>query len=421
MSMFAVIFKKELWTPRLLAWYLYDFANSLLIINITLYFSQWVVIDKKVSDFWFAVPFVIATLILVFLSPYAGELGDRKGKHYIIFVLTTLGAIGAAFLMFLIGRLSGNVTLALVLYGAYQLLIQTTFIPYDAFLKYLVGEGNYGKVSGIGFAFGQAGNILGLLLTLPIIRGQITFLGSDRLVPMLAGGILFLILALPSFFLLRIKQVQVNLPVNPSFFSSLFKNLKESKSRPGVLPFLLSFYFFSDAILTLNLFSAIYLQNVFSAPDTFKVKILILVFLGFLFGAFGSGAVSDIFGHRRVLLLALAGTAASIAAIALVGNLGILLLLFQVFGFAIGVVYATSRAYLASLIPPEESGKFFGLYVFAERFASVVGPLVWGITIWGFSAKFPFNYRLAALAMAGLVIIGILPLVLNKEKMKSWS
>ncbi len=37
------------------AWALYDFANSLLVINATVYFSQWVVVDRGLTDFWFAI------------------------------------------------------------------------------------------------------------------------------------------------------------------------------------------------------------------------------------------------------------------------------------------------------------------------------------------------------------------------------
>ena len=33
-------------------WTLYDFANSIVVVVFFLYFSQWLVVDKGVSDFW---------------------------------------------------------------------------------------------------------------------------------------------------------------------------------------------------------------------------------------------------------------------------------------------------------------------------------------------------------------------------------
>ena len=80
-----------------------------------------------------------------------------------------------------------------------------------------------------------------------------------------------------------------------------------------------------------------------------------------------------------------------------------------------GVVYASSRSYLASLIPVGESGTFFGLYTFAERFASVIGPAIWGIIIFGFSTLAPANYRIAAFVMGILVLAAVIPLLKIKK------
>jgi UMF1 family MFS transporter len=83
-------------------------------------------------------------------------------------------------------------------------------------------------------------------------------------------------------------------------------------------------------------------------------------------------------------------------------------------GISSGVGYASSRAYLAVLITAEESGKYFGLYTLAERFASVIGPLLWGIIVWCLSPFYPWNYRFAALAMAILVFTAVIPLLKDR-------
>ncbi|MBI2672890.1 hypothetical protein HYX19_01395, partial [Candidatus Woesearchaeota archaeon] len=71
---------------------------------------------------------------------------------------------------------------------------------------------------------------------------------------------------------------------------------------------------------------------------------------------------------------------------------------------------------LAFVVPIHESSTFFGLYTFAERFASVVGPLVWGILIFLFKDNFPTNYRIAAFTMGLLVLLGVIPLILKERK-----
>ena len=40
-------------------WTLYDFANSIVAIVFFLYFSQWLVVDKGVPDFWYNMIFTI--------------------------------------------------------------------------------------------------------------------------------------------------------------------------------------------------------------------------------------------------------------------------------------------------------------------------------------------------------------------------
>jgi MFS-type transporter involved in bile tolerance (Atg22 family) len=61
-------------------WTLYDFANSISVGVFSLYFSQWLVIDKKVPDLWFNMIFVGATLLLIFSAPIAGSVADKTNS-----------------------------------------------------------------------------------------------------------------------------------------------------------------------------------------------------------------------------------------------------------------------------------------------------------------------------------------------------
>ncbi len=422
--------QKELWSKPLASWYLYDFANSLLVINLTVYFSQWVVVDRGLTDFWFALPFMLATAVLVFLSPYVGALGDRKGNHSQIFILTTLGAVASGLSIFLAGRLAASpplgVALALVFYGLFNFFLQLAFVPYNAFLKHIARPEDYGKTSGFGLTFNQLGYLAGLLLSSPIIQGTFTLFGQDRLAPLVPAAFGFFLFALPGFRFLRagpvverISHYQAGGQLVPEtsgtpFWQTFWTSLKESRKYPGVFPFLIAFYLFSNAITALTFFSAIYLQNVFGLPDPFKVRIFISVIIAYALGSFLGGLLSDRWGHRRTLLTALAATALAILPIALVRQAALTVYLFPAFGLAIGVVYASARAYFAARIPQAESGKFFGLYALSERFGSAIGPAVWGLVIWALSGFYPWNYRAAALAMAALVAVGIIPLISKK-------
>jgi|SRR3989344_5059628 len=171
------IFKKSLWNKELIAWYLYDFANSFIFINMLIYFSQWVVVDNGLSDFWFSVPVILATIVLIFLSTHIGNKGDKHGSHFKIFKIVTILTIVSVIALIIAGRgISNNygVIAALVFFGIYQIFYQLSFVPYNAFMKHISSKEEYGKVSGIGTAIGQLGNIMGLIITLPLINKSIT-------------------------------------------------------------------------------------------------------------------------------------------------------------------------------------------------------------------------------------------------------
>jgi len=59
------------------------------------------------------------------------------------------------------------------------------------------------------------------------------------------------------------------------------------------------------------------------------------------------------------------------------------------------------------LAPPTQLAEFFGLWTFATRLASIVGPLSYGAITWATGG----NQRVAILATAGLFVVGLLLLV----------
>ncbi len=55
-------------------WVLYDFANSIVSIVFFLYFAQWIVIDRGISDLYFNLTFTISAILLLFTVPFTGSL-----------------------------------------------------------------------------------------------------------------------------------------------------------------------------------------------------------------------------------------------------------------------------------------------------------------------------------------------------------
>ena len=74
-----------------------------------------------------------------------------------------------------------------------------------------------------------------------------------------------------------------------------------------------------------------------------------------------------------------------------------------------GGIQALSRSYFARLVPKEKSNEFFGFYNIFGKFASVMGPLLVGVTaqLTGSSAYGVFS--LVILFIIGIIILARVP------------
>lgn len=115
----------------------------------------------------------------------------------------------------------------------------------------------------------------------------------------------------------------------------------------------------------------------------------------FLFGPF-LGSISDRFGRRPVLLLALGAMTIDYLVMAQAWTIW-LLLLGRMIGGITAATHATATAYMADISKPEEKAANFGLIGAAFGMGFVLGPLLGGILgQWGTRAPF---YAAAALAV----------------------
>lgn len=77
-------------------------------------------------------------------------------------------------------------------------------------------------------------------------------------------------------------------------------------------------------------------------------------------------------------------------------------------GIAYGALFALSRAFYSDLAPADRQGEFFGVYVLFERFASMIGPLLWSLVAITFSFLGPDKYRVSVFSLGILVAISYL-------------
>ena len=72
-------------------------------------------------------------------------------------------------------------------------------------------------------------------------------------------------------------------------------------------------------------------------------------------------------------------------------------------GLCMGSSQSAGRALAGLFAPPAQLAEFYGLWGFAIRLSSIVGPLTYGAITWGTGG----NQRMAILVTAGMFVVGL--------------
>ncbi|MEK7068224.1 MAG: MFS transporter [Patescibacteria group bacterium] len=384
---------------NLFLWSLYDFANSVVYISFLLYFAQWLVIDGGLSDFWYNALFAIATVLLLFSAPLLAARVDKHqtgGKLFLnLATIGTLVGYGCAALFAYSG--TANMVPAAVAFVFGQYFYQLSFVFYTPMLAQLSDGGQRVLASGIGQFANALGQVSGVLIARPF--------ASTRRGPLAPSLRLFFVLALPMmiFFKERHAHIDTQLSLTNRGF---FKKLTMFVVGSAAAPLLFAYFFFNDAIITLSNNYAIVLERVYAAPDTYKSLLLLAILVLSAIGGVIAGFIGRRVGSYKTLVGIVCGWVVMLPLLALAPTFAIFAALTLPVGLLIGSAYATSRVYMTELLAPHELNYGFSFYTLFERFASIAGPLTWGLTllVLGNDAS---TYRVAITLMGALIAIGL--------------
>lgn len=402
---------------EIFSWGLYDSANSIIVANLTLYFSLWLVIDNKLPDIWYSLIIAVSTTILLITAPVVGSFVDNSGwkMRFItpITIITSIFTIAIG----LIGAGNANHLIKLVLPSilviAIYYLNQLSLIPYDTLLSQISSAKNRGRISGFGKGMDDLGFIIGMAITLPFVNQKLTLWGTPgRIQAFVPAGILFLILSLPMLLVFKDKPVTQKTSFSFRDTLSSFKLLLQNKN---LVLFLLFFYFFADALLTAQSFFPIYFDQVYGLNDNLKVLLSAVFLTSSVIGALCIGKVSDLFSKKKALSTCSTALCLGFALIPLSVNPHLVWFTYPLLGIFWGGFYAISRAMLINISSLTKLGESFSLFTIFRRFASVIGPLMWGVSVALFTHLGPANkYRVSIYPLVLMMIIGLF--LLNKVK-----
>jgi len=406
-------------------WVLYDFSNSFLSAALEgLYFSQWVVIDNKFPDIWYGGTFATATLLLLITAPFLGAWADAHGKKMPFLKVSTIAIIIFGVILGLVSNsvLTANtkVILALIVFFFIQYFYQTSLTFYNPLLDQLSSVKTRGLISGIGQLANNLGFVVATGVFLFLVKSNFVLFGQPgRNQVFLPATILFGLLALPM--LIKFKERSVSQLGSTTNFKTVFsRTLKDFRQlfirQKNVGIFLIAFMLISDAILTANLFFAIFMEQVYHIPDAQKFILLTLMSIITIPSCFFFGWLGDKLGLKKILIVSCGVLIVSFLLISLSTRSILLYPLMMFVGLGWGGYYATARALLVNISPTKRLGEYFGFYSTFQKFASIIGPLTWGgvtllLTDFGI-----VRYRIAIIALVALMLMGIILLTSVKER-----
>ncbi len=384
------LFKKDV-----IGWSLYDFANTIYSMNIvSLYLKRYIVEDLEYPDYWYDVPFAASMFFAALLLPALGAMSDHATKKKLFLFLFTVTCCSAVGLLAFVPVSMIFVTVALFMVANFAYEAGQPF--YNALL-YSVADGKQARmISGVGVALGYVGSVVGMILVLPFVAGELlgwefswALIGvGEKSGAFLPTAILFLLFSIPLF--LWVRELPVRLKKKGTFrqaYREVWEGVRHTKKYPGVLRFLIADYFFEDAVTTVILNIGLYCSIVLSLTDSEITTFLIVSTISAVFGSFIIGKMAQIWSLKKLLGAIVTGWVVVLLLFVMTDNMAVIWLLGSVIGVFLGGLWTTSRPLLAELVPRAELGRFFGLFALSGRAAAVVGPLMWTVMVYLFNSE----------------------------------
>lgn len=390
----------------LFSWLLFDLANTVYAFIIPgLYFSVWLVSEKGWTDQQLGLATSTAMVIVAILGPWIGRKSDSsQGKKKILLLMTLICIIST----FLLGTFSVEASVLLFIFSLIGFNLGS--VVYDALLVSVSNEENRGKISGLGVAFGYTGSLIGFGVATLLQNMGYSYIEIFKSV-----AILFLVFSLPAFIFIEEKitsdkKIKINIL---NSLSVVINSWKHSRQYKGLTRFLVGRFFYADAINTLiSGLLAVYLVEEVGLTPADSQSILALAIVVSIIGGYIFGKAADLYGPRKLILISIFCWMISLTLAIIATEFDQLWLIYVtgvLGGFNIGGIFAVDRVFMTRLSPEKHLGEFYGLYSTVGRFATILGPILWGLIVnsLGLGRNVAMGSLILLLAISYYIIQGV--------------
>ncbi len=390
-----VLARVGLVTSEQRAWAWYDWANSAYFTTvITAVFPAFygsyasAGLDPAQATARFSAITTVSVALIALAAPVLGAIADYSGiKKKFLFTFMVIGVSSCA-AMAAIGR--GDWQLASILFIVGNIGVSGSTVFYDSLLPHVARREETDRVSSAGYALGYLGGGVLLLVNLAWILKPEWFGFADSASATKAAfvsvAVWWAVFSIPLF--RKVPEPAITLEIGErrdlglitAVFGRLGRTFRDIRRYKHAFLLFVAMLLYQDGIQTIIRMASIYGAEI-GIDQTAQIAAFVMVqFLGIPF-AFLFGALGARIGTKRALFIALAVyTCTSI--------LGYFMTTVTHFFILAGMVatvqggsQALSRAFFARLIPAHKTSEFFGFYAVSERFATILGPLVFTVSV----------------------------------------
>jgi len=391
----------------IVAWTLYDFANSSFaaIVLSTIYpayYANLVVGNATgLGDFLWGTAISAAMVVGALTSPLLGGIADHAGARKRFFVGFTIVCVVATALMATVrpGAIWWGWLLAVIGVVTYE----AATVYYNSYLPRIAEPHELGRVSAAGFAVGYAGSLVAFLVAYPFAMAE-DFAGC-----FLSAAVLFAVASLPSFVILPVDQrhpmpIAVAAARGARLMLATLREIVTSPDRVPMRRFRASYLIYEDGVNTVVTFAGVFAAKTLGFSFKEIILLFILVQISALLGSAAWARPTDRRGPRLVVRVTLVQwTLVTILAFFVQAKWHFWVVAILA-GTGLGAVQAASRTFMATLIPRDREAEFFGFYALVGKTGAVLGPVVFGLVSWLLSG----NQRAAVVAVGLFFVVGFL-------------
>jgi len=384
---------------------MYDFANSafattILSVIFNHYFATVVAGGEKGVDLlgfrlhgasFFTFSVSLSMVISAILAPFLGAVADASAsKKRFLMVFCYIAVLSTGLLYFVY---EGNYWRGAIFFIIANIGFAGGNVYYNAFLPEISNDQNIGRISGLGWALGYIGGGALLAINLMMLKypGLLGFQDGTFSVQdcFLSVSLWWLAFSLPTFLLLKERAQKIPLAPGRSYFREGYLRLRHTLGRirtfRELTKFLVAYLIYNEGIETVIVMASIFGAQVLKM-ETGEIILFFLMVQGIAFvGSLIFGFLADAIGNKRTIMLSLV-----IWSLIVVWafQLGIFLdakteywILGILTGIVLGGSQAASRSLQGIFTPDANSAEFFAFFGVSGKFASIFGPLIYGILI----------------------------------------